>query len=127
MDLLSIINILDAEAIAAPPRPGLVQISSVFVGDLMSDVLSHAGPDTLIITALCTSQPVRVAEVVDAPAVCFVQNKMPQQSVLELARSKGIVIIVTPYCAYRSSALLYRAGLQSAVRPGGYNGGYLEI
>lgn len=83
-----------------------------FASDLMSDVLTLAEPQILLITGLTNPQAVRTAEMADIPVILFVRGKRPQPETMELARQIGIALLLSPYTMFDACGLLYKAGLQ---------------
>jgi hypothetical protein len=51
----------------------------------------------------------------DMKCICFVRGKMPDESVLELARERDIVIMCSPMRLYDACGRLYTAGLRGEV------------
>ena len=80
--------------------------------DLMSNVLATSGTNTLLITGLNNIQVVRTAEMSDIPAVVFIQDRIPNNDVIELAKEKNIVLMVSNYSMYSACGNLYLAGLR---------------
>ena len=62
----------------------------------MSDLTANAAPDTLLLTALNNAQLIRVAELMDAPAICLVEGAQPCAELLAGAERAGMVILVSP-------------------------------
>jgi predicted transcriptional regulator len=113
MNLGEIRDILEATVIACDEA--LVQeVEVVSSGDLMSDVLTSVTPGALLLTGLVNFQVVRTAEMAEVGAVCFVRGKMPQDDVIEMARSKGLPLLATKLSLYEASGRLYEKGI-----PGG--------
>ena len=80
--------------------------------DLLSDVLRCvSGPKTMLLTNLTHPQTVRVAEIVDATAVCFMRGKKPAGEAIELAKTRGIALLCTELSTYEASGRLYSRGL----------------
>jgi len=84
-----------------------------FASDLMSDVLTLLDDDILLITGLANIQAIRTAEMSDITQILFVRDKKPTKDMISLADELGITLITTPYSMFRSSGLLYSAGLRS--------------
>ena len=61
--------------------------------DLLSDVLAFTEAGSMLITGLINPHVIRTAEMVDLQAICFVQNKKPVKSIIELAKEKDILCI----------------------------------
>jgi len=114
-----ITRIFDDKPIWIPPqdRPwawGQVPSRSVYGGHMMPFFTKRA----LKAQAALEEQLDRVAprvEMIDAAAVLFVRGKARQVSgrVLELAREKGIPVLVTNFLMFESCGLLYGAGLKA--------------
>jgi hypothetical protein len=76
----------------------------------MSELIAHAAPDTLLVTALNNSQLVRIAELMDVPGICLVNGATPAPELLALAgataSASATAILVSPYDPARTAALL---------------------
>ncbi|MFA6775326.1 MAG: DRTGG domain-containing protein [Sphaerochaetaceae bacterium] len=83
-----------------------------FASDLMSDVLTLLEDDILLITGLSNNQSIRTAEMSDIANVLLVRNKFPSQTMIEMANELDIALACTPFSAFKTSALLYNAGLK---------------
>ena len=86
-------------------------VNSACGSDLMSDVLAFVKDRALLLTGLINPQVVRTAEMMDISAVVFVRGKTPEDSVIELAKSKDMVIFTTDYPLYVACGKLYSNGL----------------
>lgn len=110
MKLRDLIGVLDAEVIVG--EEGLdLEIEKAFASDLMSDVLAFATEGSLLLTGLTNAQVVRTAEMLDMSAVVFVRGKRPQAEAVDLARSRGIPLLTTPYILYETCGRLYERGI----------------
>ncbi|NPV69137.1 MAG: hypothetical protein HPY55_00645 [Firmicutes bacterium] len=114
MTLSDIKHILQAEVLYGEDNLDS-QVVTGCAADLMSDVLAFGFQDTIVITGLVNEQVILTAEMIDAAAVLFVRGKARQVSgrVLELAREKGIPVLVTNFLMFESCGLLYGAGLKA--------------
>ncbi len=90
-----------------------VDIESAFASDMMSDVLAYVQNQSLLITGLTNPQIVRTAELMDMTAIIIVRGKKLEQSVIDLANAKDILIISTPCKMFETSGILYQAGIRS--------------
>jgi len=88
-----------------------IEILHGFTSDLMSDVLTILENDVILITGLATVQVIRTAEMSDISNVLLVRGKKASPAMLDLAEELDISIITTDFSAYKTSALLYQAGL----------------
>jgi predicted transcriptional regulator len=87
------------------------EVERAFASDLMSDVLTLLADNLLLITGLNNVQAVRTAEMADIGVILFVRGKTPNAKMIELAEENGIVLLSTAYSMFRSSGVLYGAGL----------------
>ncbi len=91
------------------------EVHSACGSDLMSDVLAYVKDQGLLLTGLNNPQVVRTAEMMDVICIVFVRGKRPDPAVVELAQSKGIVIMTTDHPLFSSCGLLYSKGLRGGV------------
>ena len=84
--------------------------------DLMSDVLVFTKENTLLLTGLTNIQVIRTAEVGDLVGIVFVRGKRPGPEVVELARGKGIPLLVTDFSMYEACGIIYGNGVKSCSR-----------
>lgn len=87
------------------------EISAAGGCDLMSDVLSFAKPNILLLTGLTNPQSIRTAEVADIKVVCYVRGKQVPPETIELARKKNIIILTTDLKLFEACGRLYAAGM----------------
>jgi predicted transcriptional regulator len=110
MKLRDLMGVLEAEVIVGHDKLD-VEVERAFASDLMSDVLAFATEGTVLLTGLTNAQVVRTAEMLDMSAVVFVRGKRPQAEAVELAKSRGIPLLTTPYILYESCGRLYQCGI----------------
>ncbi len=67
------------------------EVTGIYAGDRVSDLLNHASEKTLLVSNLASVQMVRVAELMDVPAICFVNGAAPDDEVLDVARQTKTV------------------------------------
>lgn len=87
------------------------EVNSACGCDLMSDVLAYVKDNALLLTGLINPQVVRTAEMMDISAIVFVRGKSPDESVINLARSKDMALFSTDYPLYIACGMLYSNGL----------------
>ena len=80
--------------------------------DMMSDVLAFVKDQSVLLTGLCNPQVIRTAEMMDIVCLVFVRGKRPDQSMLDMARDRGICILATPCTMFTACGRLYAAGLR---------------
>ena len=110
MKISEVRDILDAKILAGKDQMD-GEIDSAFGSDLMSDVLAFVNDRVLLLTGLVNLQVVRTAEMMDISAIVFVRGKSPDDSIIELAEAKGMVILTTDLTMYESCGKLYAGGL----------------
>lgn len=79
--------------------------------DLMSDVMAFVKNKVVLLTGLINPQVIRTAEMMDIKCVIFVRGKVPDQSVLDLAEEKNIIVLTTQCPMYIACGKLYSSGL----------------
>jgi len=110
MTIAEITEIIEADVIG-DSTPGAVVLRACAC-DLLSDVLRCVSEgNVILLTNLTHIQTVRVAEIVDATAVCFMRGKKPTDDAVSLAQEKGIVLLSTELSTYEASGRLYNSGL----------------
>lgn len=87
-------------------------IDKGFCSDLMSDVLTIDTDKIVLITGMANVQTIRTAEMADIQTIILVRNKKATPDMLKLAGESGIVIIETPFSAFRTCGVLYLDGLK---------------
>lgn len=114
MKLKEIRKTLDAEWLGGKTNradDSGAEVLSCHASDLMSDVLTYSGEGSLLLTGLTNAQVIRVADLSDFAAVCFVRGKKPQPEAVQLAKEREIPLLVTPLSMYESCGRLYAKGL----------------
>ena len=111
MLLRNIQNLLDCKVLCCEHLLN-IEIEQVCGTDLMSNVLASTGANSLLITGLNNIQVVRTAEMSDIPAVVFIQGREPTPEIIELAREKNIVLMVSRFSMFAICGLLYLGGLR---------------
>ncbi len=110
MLLREISEILQADSIGDFECPDK-DIEMAYGSDLMSDVLTFVKSGSLLLTGLTNAQVVRTAEMAEMGAICFVNNKRPQEETIILANEKKIPLLATKLFMYECCGRLYKKGL----------------
>ena len=110
MLLREISEILQADSIGDFEDPDK-DIEMAYGSDLMSDVLTFVKSGSLLLTGLTNAQVVRTAEMAEIGAICFVNNKRPQEETIILANEKKIPLLATKLFMYECCGRLYKKGL----------------
>jgi len=87
------------------------EVFSVCGSDLMSDVLAFVKDQAVMLTGLVNQQVVRTAEMMDMKCIVFVRGKEPDESIIKLASSRGLIIMTTEHTMYVACGKLYATGL----------------
>ena len=88
------------------------QIECVFASDLMSDVLTLKDVNNLLLlTGLSNLQSIRTCEMSDISYLLIVRGKEVTEEMKELAEDNDMVVIRTEFSMYKTSGILYNAGL----------------
>ena len=88
------------------------EVKSACASDFMSDVLAYVKDQSLLITGMVNPQVVRTAEMMDMKCIIFVRGKVPDASILDLAREREIVVMSSPLRMYCACGALYLNGLR---------------
>ena len=115
MKLSEVREILNARVLAGDEMLDM-EVNSACGSDLMSDVLAYVKDRALLLTGLINPQVVRTAEMMDITAIVFVRGKCPEDHVIELAKSKNMVIFSTDYPLYLACGRLYANGLMGKAK-----------
>ena len=88
------------------------EVQSACGSDMMSDVLAFVKNQSVLLTGLVNPQVVRTAEMMDMVCIVFVRGKEPDESIIELAESKDIILLKTKHRMFNTCGLLYDNGLR---------------
>ena len=110
MQLSEFQRLLDAELLCGEDRLD-EEVEAVFASDMMSDVL--ACPDELecLLTGLVNGQVIRTADMMDIGTIIFVRGKRPADELIEMARQRDMVVMVTRCRMFSACGRLYEAGI----------------
>ncbi len=87
------------------------EVKSACGSDMMSDVLAFSKDHSILLTGLCNPQVIRTAEMLDIVCIIFVRGKKPDQTILDMAEERNLVVLETGHRMFSSCGLLYQAGL----------------
>jgi predicted transcriptional regulator len=110
MILSELKDILEAKILAGNNHLNR-QFGKCGASDLMSDVLAGLSEGSVLLTGLTTIQTVRTAAVAGIGAIVFVRNKVPLQSVIDLAIIEDIPLLTTPFSMFISCGRLHALGI----------------
>jgi redox-sensing transcriptional repressor len=84
-------------------------VEKIYAGDRVSDLLNEASDRTLLVTNLMSLQMIRVAELMDVPAICFVNGVCPEPDIVAKADSTGTTLMVSPIGVFETCGLIYQS------------------
>lgn len=84
------------------------EVTRIYAGDRVSDLLNEASDKTLLVTNLANLQMVRVAELMEVPGICFVDGIDPGQDIVSLATANGTLLMVSPLGVFETCGLIYQ-------------------
>ncbi len=84
--------------------------------DMMSDVLAFVKDQSVLITGLNNPQVIRTAEMMDIICICFVRGKVPDESIIEMAADRGLVLMATDLRMFEACGILYEKGLRGGAK-----------
>ncbi|MDO5417047.1 MAG: DRTGG domain-containing protein [Lachnospiraceae bacterium] len=87
------------------------EVRSACGSDMMSDVLAFSKDHSVLLTGLCNPQVIRTAEMLDIVCLIFVRGKKPDDSIIEMAKERNLVVLATGHRMFSSCGMLYAAGL----------------
>ncbi len=112
MTLADIVKLLDAEVLGEEVDLER-EVPCAFASDLISDILMCTKEPTLLLTGLTNNQVIRLSDMIDLIGIVFVRGKRPLADVIEMAEERKLPILATKMTLFRSSGILYNAGLRS--------------
>lgn len=89
------------------PGAGIHDIRHIYAGDRMSDLLGAVGGETLLVTHIANQGLLRLIELMDAAALCFVNGVYPDDILVEAAGDSGTALLVSPYDMYETCGRIY--------------------
>ena len=87
------------------------ELHTAFASDMMSDVLACPDEIHCLLTGLINQQVIRTADMMDIGLVIFVRGKCPPAEVVEMARQRDMVVMMTRCRMFTACGRLYQAGL----------------
>lgn len=83
-------------------------VTKIYAGDRVSDLLHEASQKTLLVTKLANLQMLRVAELIDVPGICFVDDTDPSEEIIQLAKNNGTLLMVSPLGIFETCGLIFQ-------------------
>ena len=110
MKLSQVREILDAKVLTGEEFLDK-EVNSACGCDLMSDVLAFVKDKAILLTGLMNLQVIRTAEMMDIETIIFVRGKVPDESIIGMAKMKDMTIMSTEHPLFVASGMLYSEGL----------------
>ena len=110
MELFEIRDILNATVLCGEEYLDR-EVRSACASDFMSDVLAYVKDQAVLLTGMVNPQVVRTAEMMDMKCIVFVRGKVPDETILEMARERDIVVMTSEKPMFIACGLLYTTGL----------------
>lgn len=105
-----IIRILEADVILEGDLEA--EVKTACGSDMMSDVLAFVKDQSVLLTGLVNPQVVRTADMMDMVCIVFVRGKMPDKTIIDLAKARNITLLKTRLRMFTACGLLYSSGLR---------------
>ncbi len=107
MRLADLIQSIQAEFLTVRPSHD-TEIERIYAGDRISDLLSQGTERTLLVTNLTGVQILRVAELMEVPALCLLGGIAPEPGLIGAAGSHGTELLVSPFGMFETCGRLYQ-------------------
>ncbi|MDR1878233.1 MAG: hypothetical protein LBQ64_01560 [Bacteroidales bacterium] len=113
MNIKEIVQLIEGNIVTESPSID-GEILYAFASDLMSDVLTINHPTGIVLlTGLANVQTIRTVEMAGLNLVILVRGKKATVDMISIAQENDIIIAETKYSTFRTSAILYNAGIKS--------------
>ena len=89
-----------------------VVVESGYCSDLLSCVMTGAGPDGVWVTLMAHSNIVAVAALLDLAAIIITEGAQPDDATIQQANEKGVTILTSPYPNFQISGQLWELGVR---------------
>jgi redox-sensing transcriptional repressor len=93
--------------VISPGKPDGTEVTHIYAGDRVSDLLNQASEKTLLVSNLASVQMLRVAELMDVPGICFVGNVRPDAEMVDLAKANKTFVMVSAAGVYETCGMIY--------------------
>jgi hypothetical protein len=107
MRLVEVAEQIGGKIISHRDKAETLEVERVYAGDRMSDMLNEASDNMLLVTNLTNAVLVRVAELMDAPGICLLNDSNPEQELIDAAVEHGTVLVVSPVGMFETCGRLY--------------------
>ena len=115
MTLKEVADVLSAKILNGTDEEFAVTVTTAAASDLMSDILARMVSADLMLTGLTTIQTIRTSSVAGIRTVVICRGKPVPDSVIELSKEEGVLLMVTRMTLFESCGLLYEKGLRGVL------------
>jgi len=115
MELKKIVKELGLEVAAGADHLDR-SVQSVYVSDLLSDVMANAGEGALWITIQTHTNIVAVCALHDLAGVVVINGKRPNEETVARAEEEKVVVLLSPQSSFDVAGRLYDLGLRGIER-----------
>ncbi len=88
-----------------------VEITGVYISDMVSDIMSGAKPGNILLTLQTHSSVVAAANLADSPAIVFVRGRRPAPDLVQMATRASIGILATELDSWTFATKIFAAGI----------------
>ena len=88
------------------------EVEGVYVSDMVSDIITGAKANSLLVTLQTHKSLIAAANLVDVAAIVFVRGKRPANDVVELAKKAGIGLLFADVDTWSFAKKLYECGVR---------------
>jgi len=111
MEIREMVTLLNGKLLIGEDKQDL-DLNRAYAADLLSDVLALTEERAMLITGTTSPQVIRVAEILDIPAIIFVRGKLPPGESLQSLEELDIPTIATSLTMFETCGLLYSQGIR---------------
>jgi predicted transcriptional regulator len=111
MKIKEVVEILNAKVVSGYDLLE-AEVEYCFASDLMSDVLTVETDNLLLLTGLANLQTIRTSEMSDITKIIFVRKKKATDEMIRLAAENDTILIECDYSMFKTSGILFSAGLK---------------
>ena len=94
--------------ILTPDPASAGEVTRVYAGGRVRDLLNQAADKALLVTPQATPQTVRVAKLLGVPGVSFVSGIDPGPDIVDLARESDVLLMVSPVGVFDTCNLIHQ-------------------
>ncbi len=112
MNLQTIIEKLDLALLTEEKNFSEIEITSGYMSDLLSCVMTGASPQSIWVTLIANINIVAVASLLEISAIIITENAQPDQATIDRANLEEIVLLSTPANSFDVVGHLWDLGVR---------------